>query len=160
MLLYQNTNGRSIQTSPSTATVPSSVFFAQLLPGVAADSRITALFAGTDSTGEEDEQLRCAITSKLQQLTVLLTGLTSAQDQADTARPLSCPSKHVSLLRSAVLVTDLATLTFSVKADLLCTLAHPEMPNIFALPCQPQLLESLAVQRIRRGSRSFREHWS
>lgn len=133
-LLYQNTSASSVpsilpRVEPLCRTL---LLFAQLLAGVAADSSISEKTAGPHSTEEEDEQVRRATASKLQQLTELscctpLTDPTTSHDQAGAAQPLPNPSKHVILLCSAVLISRLATLTFNVKADLLGTLADPEM---------------------------------
>ena len=77
---------------------------------------------------------RAAIASRLTQLTdisrcvpVLLKD-TSPQDPTSASQAAPKPSKLVSMLRSAVLVSKLATLTFSVQADLLGH-SDPEMPT-------------------------------
>ena len=110
------------------------LLFAQLLAVVAAElnSILANIKAPTDAA-EATELLRSAIASKLQELTdvsccapVLLTDPTT-QDQTPALQPPPTPSKRVILLRSAVLISKLATLTFNVKADLIGH-ADAEMP--------------------------------
>ena len=98
------------------------LLFAQLLTVIAAHFHsITA----SVTTGADQ---RSAIASKLQQLTSnshctpVLSTDPSIKDQAGAPQPpqpLAKPSKRVLLLRSAVLLLRLATLTFNVKADFL-----------------------------------------
>ena len=96
------------------------LLFIQLLNVVAAEcNSVTA----TSTAGTN--QLHSAIASKLQQLTnnsrctLVLSTDPTVQDQAGAPQPLAEPSKRVLLLRSAVLLLKLATLTFNVKADFL-----------------------------------------
>ena len=107
------------------------LLFAQLLAVVAAERKsvFANITAPTDST-EKLELLRSAINNRLQGLTnvscctsVPLTDPTRQSATGIDARP----SKWVVLLRSAVLILKLATLTFNVKADLLGH-ADPKMP--------------------------------
>lgn len=98
------------------------MLFAQLLTVVAAEP-ISSTASVTSTAGAH--QLRSAIASKLQQLTdnscctpVLLKD-PIAQDQASAPKPLAEVSKRVHLLRSAILLVKLATLTFNVKVDFL-----------------------------------------
>lgn len=111
------------------------LLFAQLLAAVAADNssvlKMEIASVAPDST-EHREILRSAIASKLQQLTdissctpALLSNSTTGQTGAPQALP--APSQRVITLRSAALISKLATLTFSVKADLVGHL-DPEMP--------------------------------
>ena len=110
------------------------LLFAQLLNAVAAQREFIQPTAQTGCTEPLDSTEGCAaIASKLTQLTkisdcipVLPTTLTLS-DEAMALQSLPKPSKLVSLLRSAVLVSKLATLTFSVKADLLGHV-DPDMP--------------------------------
>lgn len=106
------------------------LLFAQLLTAVAAErNSMLATMATPPSSTSEGEHLRSAIASMLQGLTdgscctpVLLT------DSADAPKPLSTPSKLVIMLRSAVLITKLATLTYNVKADLVGYKVKPGPP--------------------------------
>lgn len=108
--------------------IQSLLLFAQLLAAVAKDSNNFLMasivsVAPTNST-EAQIELRSAIISKLQQLTdisgctpvVLRDPTTGAHSGALQAPP--APSKRLILLRSAALISKLATLTFSVKADI------------------------------------------
>ena len=125
-LLHQNPSD-----SPEPSILPqaepvvkSLLLLAQLM--IAAAAERNSIFANiadsTDST-EGGLHLRSAIVRKLQQLTdlscctpVLLTDSTT-QSQTCASQPLPKPSKRISILRSAVLMLKLATLTFNVKAD-------------------------------------------
>ena len=101
------------------------LLFAQLLVAVAADlkstlANITAPIASTQG----GKQLRSAFASKLQQLTsdnrctpVLLYADPITHDHSGISQPLPKPSSLVSILRSAVLVLKLATVTFNVGVD-------------------------------------------
>lgn len=103
------------------------LLFAQLLAAVAAErDTIFAGLKGDTTWGNTQRVLRSAITIRLQQLTdissctpVLLT------DPIAHEEPLTRPSKHAVILRNLVLFLKLATLTLSVKADLL---DHVQMP--------------------------------
>ena len=131
-LLYMNTSESQDpfilpQVEPLLRSV---LLFAQLLTAVAADHK--AIQSRHTHTTHAMAQ-RAAIASTLTQLTdisscvpVLLTDLTP-QVQTSASQAASKPSKFVSMWRSAVLVSKLATLTFNVKADLLGH-ADPEMP--------------------------------
>ena len=96
------------------------LLFVQLLNVVAAERNNTT--ASVTSTAGAN-QLSSAVASKLHELTnnsccmpESLTDPTNP-DQAGAPQPKAEPSKHVLLLRSAVLLLKLATLTFNVKAD-------------------------------------------
>ena len=131
-LLYQNPSESSQpcvmpQVEPVTQNL---LLFAQLLTAVAAEgnSMLANMTAPSNSTSQ-GEHLRSAIATMLQGLTdgscctpVLLT------DTADAPQPLSKPSKLVIMLRSAVLITKLATLTYNVKADLVGYKLKPGPP--------------------------------
>lgn len=106
------------QVEPLTRTL---LLFAQLLAVVAAErnSIFTNTTAPDDST-QKGELLRSAIAGRLQQLTdfscctpVLLPDIATQTEAPNQPKP----SKHVSMLRSAVLILKLATVTFAVKAD-------------------------------------------
>ena len=110
------------------------LLLAQLLAVVAAERKkiVTSLTVPIKSAAGR-EQVRAAVASQLQQLTdkscctpVLLADPTTWA-QGDTLQPLPIPSKRVSMLRGAVLISKLASLTFNVKADLLGH-ADPDMP--------------------------------
>lgn len=109
---------------------------AQLLATVAAERKaiLASVMDPTDSTAGR-HQLRSAIASRMFKLTdsscctpVLLPGLTTSPDQTGAPQPLPKPSKCVTSLRGAVLISKLATLTFNVKADLLGHAEPPGMP--------------------------------
>ena len=133
-LLYQNPGD-----SPEPSRLPqvdplahNLLLFAQLLVTVAAECN--SIFANITAT-QDGKLVRSAIASRLQQLTdvscctpVLLTDPTTKGVRA-APQPSSKPSKRVILLRSAVLISKLATLTLNVKAD---SLGHDE-PGISIL---------------------------
>ena len=109
---------------------------AQLLATAAAERKaiLASVVAPIDSTAGRD-QLRSAIASRMFKLTdsscctpVLLSDPTTSQDQTAAPQPLPEPSKCVTSLRGAVLISKLATLTFSVKADLTGHAEPPGMP--------------------------------
>lgn len=135
-LLYDAHSG-----DPSNHVLPQQVepvvrtllLFAQLLLAVAAERK--TLFSGsTDPMESSDEtRLRSLIASKLHQLTDLsscapvLLSDPPTQVQTGAPQPLPTSSKRVRMLRSAVLIFKLTTLTFNVKADLVGHL-DPDMP--------------------------------
>ena len=110
------------------------LLFAQLLIALAAErNSMFADITPPENSTEEGELLRPAIASRLRELTdvsccnpVRLTH-PSTKSQKPAPHPQPPPSKRVIILRSAVLISKLATLTFNVKADLL---GHdePEIP--------------------------------
>lgn len=101
------------------------LLFAQLLAAIAADCKsIFANIVAPRKSIKQEEQLRSAFASKLHQLAdtscctpVLLPDSTTTQDQAGDPQSLLRPSKRVSMLRSAVLLLKLATLTCHLQAD-------------------------------------------
>lgn len=102
------------------------LLFAQLLAAVAAE-RNTIIPRLTPKTTRSKIQgvLRSTITTRLQQLTdisccspILLTDPVPYGGTSDALQLLTRTSKHVTMLRSLVLFLKLATLTFSVRADL------------------------------------------
>lgn len=106
----------------------SMLLLAQLLTAVAADHRVIQS-RHTQTTCAMAQ--RAAIASRLTQLTDISCCVPPTdlipKVQTSASQAASKPSKFVSILRSAVLVSKLATLTFNVKADLLGH-ADPEMP--------------------------------
>ena len=126
-LLYETPRGPlDLNILPQVEPLAQSLLlFAQLLAVVAAEHKSisASTTAGTVST-EDQELIRNVTANRLQELTdvscctpVLLSDPT-AQRQTCAPQPLPTPSKRVVLLRSAVLVLKLATMTFNVKADL------------------------------------------
>ena len=127
-LLYQNHDDSPEQfILPKVSSLSRSLLlFAQLLAVVAAQrSSILA---------QDQELRRCVIASKLQELTDVscCTPIEPTDpftpDQTGALQPLLKPSKHIALLRSAVLITKLAALTNHVKADVFGHV-DPEMPK-------------------------------
>ena len=133
------------------------LLFIQLLNVVAAECNIVT--ASVASTAGAD-QLRSAIASKLQQLTnnsrcTLVPADLAAPDQAGAPQPMAEPSKRVLLLRSAVLLLKLATLTFNVKTNFLPPQQIFLSDNDFEMPRAVQtlwyLMTPLAVAIIATG---------
>ena len=137
-LLYLNTNGSQHPSilPPVDPISRNLLLFAQLLNGVAAQRDFIQAWPTIepgDTEMPDYPEGRAAIASMLRQLTeisacvpVLPTTSTSSVE-AMALQPLPKPSKLVSMLRSAALVSKLATLTFSVKTDILGHV-DPEMP--------------------------------
>ena len=98
------------------------LLFIQLLNVAAAECNSVT---GSVTSTAGAKQLHSAIANKLQLLTnnsrctPVLSTDPAIQDQAGAPQPLAEPSKRVLLLRGAVLLLKLATLTFNVKADFL-----------------------------------------
>lgn len=102
------------------------LLFAQLLVAVAAERNTIVPQLTPETTWSKIQSvLRTTITIRLQQLTdiscctpVLLTDPIPHDDTSDAPQFLTRPSKHVTMLRSLVLLLKLAELTFAVRADL------------------------------------------
>ena len=134
-LLYQSPSQSSQpfvmpQVEPVTQNL---LLFALLLTAAAAEGN-SMLVTETvpPNFTSKGEPLHSAIASMLQGLTdgscctpVLLT------DSADAPEPLSTPSQLVIMLRSAVLISKLATLTYDVNAD---AYDGPRGPHLHADP--------------------------
>lgn len=140
-LLYQNPS-----ESPQPFVMPqvepwtqNLLLFAQLLTAIAAErNSLLATMTAPPSSTSEDAHLRPAIASMLQTLTdVNCYTPVPLTDSADAPEPLSEPSQLVVMLRRAVLILKLATLTYNVKADLL---GHDEGTPISVLSISMQTL--------------------
>ena len=116
----------SLMLPPAEPLIRLLLLFAQLLAAVAAErSAILAPFTVATTVVESTYMLKSAITTRLEQLTAIscctpvLLADPSPHGVASAAPDLQTKlSKTVITLRSLVLFLKLATLTFSVKADL------------------------------------------
>ena len=151
--LYSSNPSNSFVLPQVQPLVRTLLLVAQLLATVAAEHKdILCVIAPINSTAGWD-QLRSAVVSRMNKLTdnscctpVLLPGPTTSQDCAGAPQPLLKPSKCVTALRGAVLVSKLATLTFNVKADLLGHAEPPGMP--VAVQSLWHVMSSLAVRSL------------